>query len=219
MKKKGKLVVAVPKEYFENVDERVKKKVWNALHALEGHGVTYKEVSLPHTRYALAAYYIIATAEASTNLAKYCGMRYGMHGELRSDFNTYFSSVRSAGFGAEAKRRIILGTFARMAGYRDAYYMKAMQVRTCIINEFKETFKQYAAIVAPTMPTLPPKFSEIASMKPIEQYQMDVLTVPANLAGLPHLSVPIDTMIGLHIIGKHLSEQTIIDLGSRVEAL
>ena len=134
--------IGVPKEYFEGIDEKITKVIWNAIKKLEDLGATYKEVSLPHTKYSLPAYYIIAVSEASTNLAKYVGMRYGLHGELKGNFDEYFSSVRSNGFGEEAKRRIVLGTFARMAGYRDAYYLKALKVRTKIIEDFKKAFKQ-----------------------------------------------------------------------------
>lgn len=208
--------IAVPKEYFRNVDKSIEKSVWNAIRKLESLGAKYEEISLPATKYALSAYYIIATAEASTNLARYCGLRYGYQPELKGNFNEYFSSARKV-FGEEAKRRIMLGTFARMSGYRDAYYMRAMRVRTLIINDFKKAFKKYDAIAAPTMPILPPKFSEIKKLSPVENYQMDVLTVPANLAGIPHLSVPCSRMTGLHLLGNHLAEGKLISIASAFE--
>lgn len=211
--------IAVPREYFQNVDRKIEKSVWDAIKKLEELGAEYREISMPMTRYALAAYYIIATSEASTNLAKYCGMRYGLHLDLEGNFNEYFSNVRTNGFGEEAKRRIVLGTFARMSGYRDAYYLKAMKVRTLIINEFKQAFKKYDIVAAPTMPVLPPKFSEIAKLSPLEIYQCDVLTVPANLAGIPHLSVPCGEMTGLHLLGGHLQEQKIIEIASVYEGI
>ena len=215
------LRIGVPKDYFQNVDERVSKEVWHAIERLESLGASYNEFSLPTTKYALAAYYIIATAEASTNLAKYCGMRYGLHLELHGNFNEYFSSVRAQGLGAEAKRRVILGTFARMSGYRDAYYLKAMQVRTLIIKDFKKAFSKYDVIAAPTMPILPPRFDEIAKLTPLQHYQMDVLTVPANLAGIPHLSINCgfsnNMPVGLHLLGDHLQESKLIETAAAFE--
>ncbi|MFH0832374.1 MAG: amidase family protein [Candidatus Aenigmatarchaeota archaeon] len=212
-----KIRIGVPKEYFKNVDKRVEKSVWKAIKRLEGFGAKIQKISLPYTKYALSSYYIIATAEASTNLSKYCGMRYGLHLELDGNFNEYFSKVRSKGFGDEAKRRIMLGTFCRMSGYRDAYYMKAMRVRTLIIQDFQKAFKKCDVIAAPTMPILPPKFTEIEKLTPIEQYQMDVLTVPANLAGIPMISLPCDRMVGLHLLGNHLSEAKLIEVASAFE--
>ncbi|MFH0836599.1 MAG: amidase family protein [Candidatus Aenigmatarchaeota archaeon] len=213
--------IAVPKEYFQNLDKKVEKEVWTSIHKMESQGAEYKKVSLKHTKHAIAAYYIIATAEASTNLAKYCGMRYGAHEKLSGNFNEYFSIVRAKYLGEEAKRRIMLGTFTRMAGYRDAYYLKAMKVRTLLINEFKQLFSKFDAIAAPSMPILPPKFSEIKKLKPVEHYQMDFLTVPANLAGLPHLSIPVKekTPIGLHLIADHLNESKIFQLGGAFEKI
>ncbi len=213
--------IGVPKEYFNNTDKKIEKYVWDAIKKLESLGATYKEISLPTTKYALASYYIIATAEASTNLSKYCGMRYGLHLGMEGNFNEYFSRVRSKGFGEEAKRRIILGTFARLSGYREAYYLKAMRVRTAIIQDFKLAFKKFDVIAAPTMPVLPPKFSEIAKLSPLQNYQMDVLTVPANLAGVPMISLPArkGEMIGLHLIGDHLKEEKILQVASAYEAM
>lgn len=214
--------IGVPKEYFENIDRRVEKSVWNAIKLMESLGASYSEISLKTTKYALASYYIIATSEASTNLAKYCGMRYGLHGELKGASGEYFSRIRSGGFGEEAKRRIILGTFARMSGYRDAYYLKAMKARTLIINEFKAAFRKFDVIAAPTMPIAAPKFSEIKKLSPVEHYQMDVLTVPPNLAGIPMLSMPCgykDKMpIGLHLMACHLKEGKLIEVASAVES-
>jgi aspartyl-tRNA(Asn)/glutamyl-tRNA(Gln) amidotransferase subunit A len=216
-----RMVVGVPKEYFQNVDERVKEKVWDAINLLESLGVKYKKMSLKYTEPALYSYYIIAMAEASTNLAKFCGMRYGLHKELEGNFNQYFSSVRKDGFGEEAKRRIMLGTYARMAGYRDQYYLKALKVRTLVIQEFKKAFKKFDAIVGPTMPLIAPKFSEIEKLTPLEVYQMDALTVPANLAGIPQISVPcgfVDGMpVGLHILGDHLQEEKILRIANAFE--
>lgn len=205
--------IGIPKEYFE-VDEKIAKVVWNAIKILESHGAKYEEISLPHTKYALYSYYIIAMAEASTNLAKFCGMRYGLELELKGNFDEYFSKVREKGFGEEAKRRIILGTFARMAGFRDAYYLKALKVRTRIIQEFKLAFKKFDVLIAPTMPIVAPKFEEIEKLSPIEQYMMDILTVGPNLAGIPHISIPCGFVnglpVGMHIMADHLQERKAI---------
>ena len=216
-----KVKIGIPKEYMENLDKKIEGCIWDSIKTLEKYGATYEEVSLPHTKYSLAAYYIIATAEASTNLAKFSGMRYGQEAEISGNFNEYFSKVRTKYFGEEAKRRILLGTFARMAGYRDQYYMKAMKVRTLVIEDFKKAFKKVDVLAAPTMPVIAPKFSEIEKLTPIENYMMDVLTVAPNLAGVPMLSMPcgkVDGMpVGLHLIGDHLQEQKILDLGYEFE--
>ncbi len=178
----------------------------------------YDEISLPITnKYGLACYYIIAMAESSTNLAKFCGMRYGASLELKGNFDEYFSKVRTKYFEKESKRRIMLGTFARMAGYRDAYYLKAAKVRTLIINEYKKAFKKYDLLISPSMPVIAPKFSEIDKLNPLDVYMFDNLTIGPNLAGLPHLSVPIGKIknmpIGLMIIGDHLNDYKVIENG------
>lgn len=214
--------IGVPEEYFgEGVDKAVADKVWGAIKKLESLGCEIKKVSLPHTEYALPAYYIIAMAESSTNLAKFCGMRYGLHAALDGNYNQYFSTVRSTGFGEEAKRRIILGTYARMAGYRDAYYLKALKVRTKVIEDFKKAFKAVDVLAAPTMPVIAPKFSDIEKMTPIQNYMMDILTVAPNLAGIPMISVPCGAIegmpIGLHLMGDHLEEGKIIQIASAFE--
>ncbi len=211
--------IAVPKEYFQHIDKQVEKNVRDAIKKMESNGATVSEVSLPSTKYALASYYIIATSEASTNLSRYCGMRYGLHGKLKGGFNEYFTTVRTEGFGEEAKRRIILGTFARMSGYREQYYMKAMRVRTLITNDFKKIFAKHDVICAPTMPVPAPKFREIEKLTPLQNYQMDVLTVPANLSGVPHMSVPCGRTIGLHIIADHLQEQKLLNIAAGFEGL
>ena len=214
--------IGVPKEYFgEGVDEKVSERVWAGIKALEGQGVHYEEISLPNTKHALSAYYIIACAEASTNLAKFCGMRYGAEQPVDGSFNEYFSQVRSSHFGEEAKRRILLGTYARMAGFRDRFYLKAMQARTLIIQEFQKAFSKYDVLLAPTMPIIAPKFSEIEALSPVENYMMDVLTVAPNLAGIPHLTVPCghahSMPVGLHIMGGHLQEPKVLQIGSCLE--
>jgi aspartyl-tRNA(Asn)/glutamyl-tRNA(Gln) amidotransferase subunit A len=206
--------IGIPKEYFENVDSKITGAIRDAIKKLEELGASYEEISLPHTKYALSSYYIIAMSEASTNLAKYCGMRYGLHETLQGNFDEYFSAVREKGFGEEAKRRIILGTFARMAGFRDAYYLKALKVRTKVIEDFKQAFKKFDVLAAPTMPVIAPKFDEIEKLEPIQQYMMDILTVAPNLAGIPMISVPcglVNNMpVGLHLMSDHLQEGKII---------
>jgi len=217
------LRVGVPKEYFgEGVDQGVSDVVWGGVKRLENQGADVREVSLPFTKYSLSSYYIIAMAEASTNLAKYCGIRYGLHLPLEGSFDEYFSAVRSVGFGDEAKRRIILGTYARMAGYRDAYYLKALRVRTRVIEDFRRVYRDVDVLAAPTMPVVAPKFDEIAELEPIQHYMMDILTVAPNLAGVPMVSVPCgesDGMpVGLHVMADYLGEGDMIRAAAAVEA-
>lgn len=215
--------IGVIKEAFaEGVEPVVEKQVWNGVKKLEKEGASYEEVSLklPIT-YGISAYYLVATSEASTNLAKYCGMRYGKHDKLEGGFNEYFTKVRSHYFGEEAKRRVMLGTFARMAGYRDAYYLKALKVRALIIREYKKLFKTYDALVTPTMPVLPPTFAEISKLTPLQNYLMDIMTVSPNLAGLPHLNMPCGVEkglpVGMLLTADHLQEGKLVQLGSWLE--
>ncbi|MCK4714131.1 MAG: Asp-tRNA(Asn)/Glu-tRNA(Gln) amidotransferase subunit GatA, partial [Candidatus Aenigmarchaeota archaeon] len=154
------LMIGIPKEYFgEGVDPAVSDKVRSAIKRLESLGATLKEVSLPMTPDAVAIYYIIGTSEASTNLARFCGLRYGAEEPVQGEFNEYFSKVRGKYLGEEAKRRILLGTYCRMAGFRDQYYLKAMQARTLLIKEFKKAFRSCDVLAAPSMPCIAPKFS------------------------------------------------------------
>jgi aspartyl-tRNA(Asn)/glutamyl-tRNA(Gln) amidotransferase subunit A len=214
--------VAIAIDILDKCDEDVKKLFLAKIEHLKKY-VKVEEVKLPlNLEYALAAYYVIATSESSTNLAKLCGLRYGVQGEVEGKhFDEYFSEIRSENFSEEAKRRIILGTFARMSGYRDAYYLKAMKVRTKLINEFKEAFKNYDAILFPTMPTIAPKFDEINNLTPLQNYAMDLCTVPANLAGLPHLNVNAGFLqnmpVGLMIVANHLEENKLYTLGKVLE--
>lgn len=215
---KGLKVGLVKEAFGGGVDRRVEKKVRDGVKVLEDSGVKVEEVSLElPLKFGIAAYYLIACSEASTNLAKYCGMRYGMHEKLEGSFNEYFTSVRSKHFGSEAKRRIMIGTFARMAGSRDAYYLKALKVRTRIINEYKAAFKKFDALVSPTVPILPPKFDEIKKLSLLQNYMIDVLTVGPNLAGLPHLNIPVgfekNLPVGLMLTADHLQESKLLQLG------
>jgi aspartyl-tRNA(Asn)/glutamyl-tRNA(Gln) amidotransferase subunit A len=215
--------IGVPKEYFgEGVYSKVEDQVWASIKRLESKGATVEEVSLPHTKYSLSSYYIIAMAEASTNLAKFSGLRYGLQKPIEGDFNQYFTSVRTEGMGDEAKRRVLLGTFTRMAGYRDAYYAKALKVRTRVIEDFKKAFKSVDVLAAPTMPVVAPRFDEIAELEPIQHYMMDILTVAPNLAGVPMVSVPCgkaDGMpVGVHLMADHLDEHKMLQAAMEVES-
>lgn len=209
--------IGVPKEYFKGVSPEISALVMKAINEFESKGAVIKEVSLKMTKHVVPAYYITAMCEASTNLAKLCGMRYGLEKPLEGNFDDYYSKVRADGFGPEAKRRIILGTYARMSGYRSQYYLQALKVRTLIINDYKQAFKQCDVIAAPTMPVIAPKFSEIAKLTPLENYLMDILLSGPNLAGIPMLSVPCGKVsgmpVGLHLMADHLQEKKLIDCG------
>ncbi|MCZ7405595.1 MAG: Asp-tRNA(Asn)/Glu-tRNA(Gln) amidotransferase subunit GatA [Candidatus Methanoperedens sp.] len=215
------LKIGVPEEYFgEGTDENVEKSVWNAIHTLEDLGATRTEVKMPHTKYALSAYYIIAMSEASSNLARFDGMRYGLRTE-DSDWHTTFSQVRAAGFGDEVKRRILLGTYALSAGYHDKYYLKALKVRTLIKQDFELAFKDADVLIAPTMPYPAFRLGEKID-DPLSLYLADVDTVPINLAGVPSISVPCGFSqglpIGMQVIGKHFDEATILRTAYTFEA-
>ncbi len=209
-----KLKIAVVKESLK-VDNKIKDLILSKLK-------NYDLISLQSVKkYAIPTYYIIAMSEASTNLAKYTGLRYGATEHLQGNYNEFFTKVRSKYFLTESKRRIILGTFARMAGYREAFYSKAMKTRTLIINEYKKAFKKYDILITPTMPILPPKFSEINKLTPLEAYMMDTLTVGPNLSGLPHLSLNAgfikDLPIGLMAISDHLNENHLLEFSKTLK--
>ena len=207
------LKIGVPSEYFgEGTDEAVEKSVWNAIHTLEDLGAIHTSVNMPHTKYALSTYYIIAMSEASSNLARFDGMRYGLRTE-DTNWHTTFSQVRAAGFGEEVKRRILLGTYALSAGYHDKYYLKALKVRTLIKQDFERAFNDVDVMIAPTMPYPAFKLGEKID-DPLSLYLSDVDTVPINLAGVPSISVPCGFSnglpIGMQVIGKHFDEATIL---------
>jgi aspartyl-tRNA(Asn)/glutamyl-tRNA(Gln) amidotransferase subunit A len=194
------LVLGLPREYFlaEGVEPAVLAAVRGAVKELEAAGARVREVSLPHTRYAIAAYYLIATAEASSNLARYAGVRYGHRAAGAADLGDMYRRTRSEGFGAEVKRRIVLGTYVLSAGYYDAYYRKAQQVRTLLRRDFERAFAECDALLTPTCPELAfPLGSRTAD--PLRMYLSDVYTVSANLAGLPALSMPCGFEAGLPI--------------------
>lgn len=207
------LKIAVPKEYLgEGVSESVRQSVLNALKVLEGLGAVWEEVSLPHSKYALAAYYLLSSSEASANLARFDGVRYGYRSKDAETLIDLYKKSRSEGFGDEVKRRIMLGTFALSSGYYDAYYKKAQQVRTLIKQDFENIFAKYDVIVGPTTPTPAFKIGENIE-DPLTMYANDILTIPLNLAGLPGISIPCGfdggLPLGLQIIGKYFDEATI----------
>jgi len=217
------LVCGVPKEYFgEGVDPAVEKSVWDAISKLEDLGASWKEVSLPHTKYALAAYYIIAMSEASSNLARFDGLRYGLRLGADKDWHTTISEIRAAGFGPEVKRRILLGTYALSAGYYGRYYLKALKVRTLIKQDFERALSAGGAdvLVTPTMPFPAFKIGERIE-DPLSLYMADVFTVPINLAGVPAISLPSGFAgglpIGLQIIGRHFDEKTVFAVAKAYE--
>jgi len=208
------LIIGVPKEYFgEGIDPAVEKSVWDGVHRLEDLGASWKEVEMPHTKYALAAYYVIAMSEASSNLARFDGMRYGLRLEKDHDWHTTYSEIRAQGFGEEVKRRILLGTYALSAGYMDKYYLKALKVRTLIKQDFERSLKDTDVLIAPTMPTPAFKLGEKIS-DPLTLYMADVNTVPINLSGVPSVSLPCGFSdglpIGLQIMGRPFDEETVI---------
>jgi len=215
------LRLGVPKEYFvSGMQPEVEQAVRNAIDTLAKQGATIEEISLPHTEYAVAVYYIVATAEASSNLARYDGMRFGYRADAKDLTETYRVS-RDEGFGAEVKRRIMLGTYVLSAGYYDAYYLKAQRVRTLIKNDFAEAFKRCDVILTPTAPTTAFKIGE-KIQDPLQMYLSDIFTISINLAGLPAISLPCgfdaDSMpIGLQIIGKHFDEATVLQAAHAYE--
>lgn len=214
--------IGLPKEYFEHSDPEVSKTVKDAVKQLEDLGAEIKYVQLPKTEYALPAYLITAFSEVSTNLAKFCGMRYGLEDDLDGkDFNEYFSEIRSKGFGDKAKLRIMLGTFARMAGHRNKYYLKAMKVRRKVINDFRSSLKEVDVIAAPAMPIVAPKFNKIDDLSVVEINQLDILSVPANFAGLPQLTMTCgfkdDMPIGLKLFADHFEEKNILNVAESYE--
>lgn len=215
------LRLGIPKQYFvSGIQPEVEQAVRNAICELEKNGAVINEISLPHTDHAVAVYYIVATAEASSNLARYDGMRYGHRAHARDLTETYMLS-RAEGFGPEVKRRIMLGTYALSAGYYDAYYLKAQRVRTLIKKDFDEAFKSCDAIITPTAPTTAFKIGE-KIQDPLQMYLSDIYTISVNLVGLPALSLPcgFDTEglpIGMQIIGKHFDESTILGIAYAYE--
>ena len=203
--------IGIPEEYFvEGMDAEVERSVRDAIDSFRKWGADVQRVSLPHTEYAVAIYYIIATAEASSNLARYDGVKYGFRSKGYRDLMEMYTQTRAKGFGKEVKRRIILGTYVLSAGYYEAYYRKASQVRTLIKNDFEEAFQKVDVIVSPTAPTPAFRIGEKTG-NPLQMYLSDVHTIPVNMAGIPAISIPCGfnhegLPIGLQIMGKHLDE-------------
>jgi len=203
--------IGVPKEYFvPGLDPEVRKRFEDSIKLFESLGCRIEDISLPHTEYAIAAYYLIATAEASSNLARYDGVRYGARQGGDAGLADMYRKTRMSGFGKEVKRRILLGTYALSAGYYDAYYLKALKVRTLILQDFQKAFQQVDLILTPTSPTLAFRIGEKTS-DPLSMYLSDIFTITCNLAGLPGISIPAGTNaaglpIGIQLLGNHFQE-------------
>ncbi|PYX89911.1 MAG: Asp-tRNA(Asn)/Glu-tRNA(Gln) amidotransferase GatCAB subunit A [Acidobacteria bacterium] len=217
-----RLRLGIPKEYFaEGLDPEVRAAVEAAIQKLAGMGCEVVPVSLPHTEYAIPTYYLVATAEASANLARFDGVRYGHRAANVRSLSDMYRRSRDEGFGAEVKRRIMLGTYALSAGYYDAYYLKAQRVRTLLTRDFEEAFKKVDAIITPTSPTAAFKLGEKAD-DPLSMYLADIYTVTADLVGIPGISIPCGKTkeglpIGMQILGRHFDESTILRLAHSYE--
>ncbi len=216
------LRIGVPAEYFgEGLDDDVRASVEKTLEMLKQAGCELAPISLPNTKYAIPTYYIVATAEASSNLARFDGVRYGCRDKEAQTLSEIYRRSRDKGFGPEVKRRIMLGTYALSSGYYDAYYLKAQKVRTLLVREFEEAFTKVDAIVTPTTPTAAFKLGEKAD-DPLAMYLNDIFTVTADLVGIPGISVPCGVTrenlpIGLQVLGKHFDEGTILRIAHVVE--
>jgi aspartyl-tRNA(Asn)/glutamyl-tRNA(Gln) amidotransferase subunit A len=211
------LRIGIPKEYFvEGLDAEVDASLRAAIKEIESLGAETVEVSLPHTQYAIPVYYLILFAEASSNLAKYDGIRFGLSEQNVDNLMDVYLKTREKGFGAETKRRIMLGTFALSAGYYDAYYLKAQKVRTLIRQDFQKAFETCDALITPVAPTTAFRIGEKIT-NPLDMYLSDVHVVAVNLAGIPALSVPCGISnglpIGMQIMGPHLSEEMLLRIG------
>ena len=215
------LRIGMPKEYFvQGLDRQVRQKIDDAIEVLKDLGAEFKEISLPHTEYAVSVYYIVGCSEASSNLARFDGVQYGLRKEAASTIEMY-KATRAAGFGAEAKRRIILGTYTLSSGYYDAYYLKAQKVRTLIMKDFEEAFKECDIVITATSPTPAFRLNE-RLQDPLQMYLSDIYTIPANLAGLPAISIPCGYSqeglpIGMQFMSKAFDEPTLIRLAYSYE--
>jgi len=214
--------IGIPSEFFEGLDEKIKEKVLNAAKQLEKEGAELVEISLPTAKYAIEAYYIIAPSEASSNLARYDGVRYGYRAKDYTDLEDMYSKTRDEGFGAEVKRRIMLGTYSLSSGYYDAYYLKAQKVRTLIYQEFMKAFENVNVILTPTTPDIAFKIGEKTD-DPIQMYLSDIFTVSINMATVPAISVPCgfkDNMpVGMQLIAKPFDEETLLKVAYYYERL
>lgn len=217
------LRIGLPDEYFNGASPDVKDAVMNAVKKLESEGAVVTPIKMKMTDYAIPAYYLIATAEASSNLARFDGVRYGYRSPNIEKLSELYEKSRSEGFGDEVKRRIILGTFALSSGYYDAYYLKALKARTLIIRDFKEAFAKVDVIMSPVSPKTAPEIGKMMS-DPLEMYLSDILTISANLAAVPGISVPAGRdskglPIGLQIMGNHFAEKTVLNAAKSVERI
>jgi len=216
--------VAVVREMFEEgVSKEVVVIVRNIVNKMVKEGFVVDEISIPVIKYALPTYYIIAMSEASSNLARYDGVRYGFRANVHGDWNEVFSETRGNGFGKEVKRRIIMGTFALSAGYFDQYYLKALKVRTLIIKEFKKAFEKYSILISPTMPTPPFKLGEKIA-DPLAMYMSDIETVTANIVGIPAISIPAGFAegklpVGIQLMANYLKEDLLLAMAAFIEEL
>ena len=214
--------IGIPKEYFiKGIDVEVEGAVKNAIRLIEDLGCPVEEISLPHTEYAVSTYYLIAPSEASSNLARYDGVRYGFRVPDSNSLREMYHRTRAEGFGAEVKRRIMIGTYALSAGYYDAYYLKAQRVRTLIKRDFEEAFKKVDIIITPTSPEVAFKIGEKTD-DPLKMYLSDIFTIPCNLAGLPGISIPCGFTssglpTGLQILGKPFDEETLLRVAHAYE--
>jgi aspartyl-tRNA(Asn)/glutamyl-tRNA(Gln) amidotransferase subunit A len=214
--------VGVPREYYaDGLDQEVRASIESALKKLEEMGAQIVEIGLPHTQYAVPVYYLIATAEASSNLARYDGVRYGFRAEEPASLRDMYSRTRDLGFGAEVKRRIMLGTYALSAGYYDQYYGKAQRVRSLIESDFRMAFELCDIIAAPVSPTAAFRLGEKTD-DPLEMYLSDIYTITANLAGVPGISIPCGLTsnglpIGIQLIGRHFQEASLLAAGHALE--
>jgi aspartyl-tRNA(Asn)/glutamyl-tRNA(Gln) amidotransferase subunit A len=214
--------IGIPDEYFvEGMDPDVSRSVGEAIGQFEKWGAKIERLSLPHTEYAVAIYYIIATAEASSNLARYDGVKYGLRSKGYSDLLEMYTQSRANGFGREVKRRIILGTYVLSAGYYDAYYRKASQVRTLMKKDFEKAFQLVDVILSPTAPTPAFRIGE-KTENPLQMYLSDIHTIPVNLAGIPAISIPCgfshdNLPIGLQIMGRHFDEGKLLKVAYTFE--
>jgi aspartyl-tRNA(Asn)/glutamyl-tRNA(Gln) amidotransferase subunit A len=216
------LRVGIPDEYFgEGLDDEVRSLVVGGIDVLRRSGATTKKINLRHTRYAIATYYIIATAEASSNLARFDGVRYGTRFSPSEDLIQMYREDRSRGFGKEVKRRILLGTFTLSSGYYDAYYLKAQKARTLIQKDFSDAFDEVDIIATPVSPVPAWEIGEMMN-DPLQMYLSDIYTVPVNLAGVPAASVPCGSTsnglpVGLHIVAPHFREDLLLTAAQVVE--
>jgi aspartyl-tRNA(Asn)/glutamyl-tRNA(Gln) amidotransferase subunit A len=214
--------VGVPREYFiGGLDPEVKAKIEAGIRIYESLGCEVQEISLPHTEYAVATYYLIATAEASSNLARYDGVRYGLREGDNSSLQNMYRHTRHNGFGAEVKRRILLGTYALSAGYYDAYYLKALKVRTLILKDFQHAFRSVDVILTPTSPTVAFKIGE-KTADPLSMYLSDIFTITCNLAGLPGISIPCGKNseglpVGMQLLADHFQESLLLRVAHHFE--